>query len=574
MKEQTVTGYPSIDKPWLKYYSEEAINTPLPECTMYELVFRNNQDNLDRTAIEYYGTKISYGEMFQEISYLAGTLEWSGVKEGDIVTICMINSPAAIFLLFALNKIGAVANMVCGLNTCKELKKCITDVNSKIVFTLDTFQDKFEQLIDEIQVEKIVVAKASQSMENISLDDARLLGEPKTIPLPKDTHFTTWEHFFADKVSSTRTCHNADASAVITYTGGTTGGSKGAMLSSKATVVNAYQYIIGGRYLERDNTWVNLIPLFTAYGVTFSLMVPQIVGMTSIIRVPMTDSIAEICHKFKPNHIISGPAFWEKFVDDNIDIDLSCLINAITGGDILNTAAEVKINSYLKIKGSEKLLINGYGMTEANAAISFNYHHAHQLGSVGIPLIKNVVSAFNIETGEELKYGQKGELCIQTPSLMLGYVNKQEETDKIIVRHKDGQLWLHSGDFGYISEDGFVYICGRLKRYMLHIADGVCKKIFSPDIEKVLLNHSKVDKCAVVPIRDELTSQVPVAYIIWKRGYGSEEDLEAVREYAEEHLEGGYRPVKFIPVDTFPLTRVGKIDYLTLEKMANAGSEA
>lgn len=179
MKEQTVTGYPSFDKPWLKYYSEEAINTPLPECTMYELVFRNNQDNLDRTAIEYYGTKISYGEMFQEISYLAGTLERSGVKESDIVTICMINSPETIFLLFALNKIGAVANMVCGLNTCKELKKCIMDVNSKIVFTLDTFQDKFEQLIDEIQVEKIVVAKASQSMGNISLDDARLLGEPK-----------------------------------------------------------------------------------------------------------------------------------------------------------------------------------------------------------------------------------------------------------------------------------------------------------------------------------------------------------------------------------------------------------
>lgn len=153
VSEKILTGYPSIDKPWLKYYSEEAINAPLPECTIYEYIFNNNQDNLEKIALDYYGTKIIYGQMFQEISYITGTLESVGVKEGDVVTICMVNSPETISLIFALNKIGAIANMVYGSSTSEELKKYILDVKSKIVFTLDLFQDKFVQIVDETQLE-------------------------------------------------------------------------------------------------------------------------------------------------------------------------------------------------------------------------------------------------------------------------------------------------------------------------------------------------------------------------------------------------------------------------------------
>ena len=555
MKEQVLTGYPSIDKPWLKYYSQKAINMQLPECTMYELIFNNNQDNLNRIAIDYYGRRISYRQLFQEISCLAGTLEKNGIKEGDIITVCMVNSPETIFLLFALNKIGAVANMICGLNTCIELKKCIEDVKSKFVFTLDSFQDKFEQIVDEIQVEKVVV-----------------INEIKALSLPKKSQFIAWEQFFEQKVESVKTCHNADAPAVITYTGGTTGGSKGALFNNKSILINAQQYVITECGLERDNIWVQVLPLFIAYGMTFSLMIPLIVGMTIIVRIPMEDTIAEICEKFKPNHIAYGPAYWEAFAEDDKNIDLSCLITPISGGDKLNVTTEIKINEYLKKQGSKNLLLNGYGMTEANVVISVNYQHAHELGSVGIPFVKNIVSAFDLETGEELKYGQKGEICIQTPSMMLGYVNNREETDNVIKRHKDGNLWLHSGDLGYVTEDGFVYISGRLKRYMLHIANGIQKKIFSLDIEKVLLDCSKVDKCAVVPIKDQITFQVPVAFIILKKGYCSEEDIEEVRAYANKNLENSYQPVKYIIVDKFPLTRVGKIDYLTLEKIADAES--
>lgn len=567
--ENNMTGYPSIDKPWLKYYSQEIIDAPLPERTIYEHIFNNNQDNLDRTALVYYGTKISYRQMFQEISYIAGALEDNGLKEGDIVTVCMINSPETIYLIFALNKIGAVANMVYGSSTSEELKKYILDVKSKIVFTLDLFQDKFAKIAGETQLEKVVVAGSTGSMSLTNQIGARLFKGIKPIPLPENSRFITWKKFFENKRKSKMLCHDADAPAVITYTGGTTGGSKGAILSNKAIIAVAQQYIIGEQELRRESIWMQVLPLFIAYGVTCSLMIPLTVGMTLVVRVPMSESIADLYKKFKPNHIMYGPAYWEAFADTNEDLDLSNFIAPISGGDMLHAATETKINDYLKKHGSPYLLMNGYGMTEVGAAVSVNYKYAHEFGSVGMPFVKNVISAFDTETGQELQYGEMGEICIQTPSMMLGYVNNPEETNNIIRRHDDGKLWVHSGDLGYITEGGFVHISGRLKRYMLYIANGIQKKVYSLDIEKVLLEHPYVGNCAVVPIADSVTFQKPVAFIILKKDLSHDVNMEnEFNEYAEKNLQDGYRPVKYVFVDKFPLTKVGKVDYLALEKEA------
>lgn len=208
-------------------------------------------------------------------------------------------------------------------------------------------------------------------------------------------------------------------------------------------------------------------------------------------------------------------------------------------------------------------------MTEVGAAVSVNYKYAHKFGSVGMPFVKNIIAAFDTETEEELRYGERGEICIQTPSMMLGYVNNSEETDNIIRKHEDGQLWVHSGDLGYVTEDGFVFISGRLKRYMMYIANGLHKKIFSLDIEKVLLEHPYVDNCAVVPVADSNTFQKPTAFIILRKDLSRDVKVEKELEmYAEEKLQDGYKPVKYIFIDKFPLTKVGKVDYLALEKEA------
>ena len=563
------TGFPSIDKPWLKYYSEEAINAELQELTMYEYIYNQNQDNLDHIAMNYYGCNITYGQMFEQISFMAGVLESEGVQEGDVITVCMINAPETVCLLFAINKIGAVANIVYGASTSEDLKKYITDVNSSLVFTIDMFQEKFVSIADEAKLKKVVVTNLTESMSILNCLGARLLKGMRPLPIPSDKRFYSWKHFFGKTRKESRTCHNANAAAIITYTGGTTGGSKGAMLSNKAVNAVAQQYLMSESNLHRESTWMQVLPLFIAYGVTSSMMIALAVGMTQIIRIPMVESITEFCKKFKPNHVLYGPAYWEKFADDNEDLDLSNFIAPTSGGDALRPAVESKINQYLQSHGCSCPIMNGYGMTEVGAGVSINFPHAYKYGSAGIPFPQNIISAFDTETGKELQCGQEGEICIQAPSMMMGYVNNQEETDQIILRHDDGRLWVHSGDLGYIDEDGFLYISGRLKRYFMYINNGLHKKIFSLDIEKVLLQYSKIDNCAVVPMSDATTFQVPVAYIILKEEYSYSNDIEKeLQEYVSQHLDDGYRPVKYIFSDKFPLTKIGKVDYHALEQEA------
>lgn len=429
------------------------------------------------------------------------------------------------------------------------------------------FQEKFVQIADEANIKKIVVTNLTQSMSFANRTGARLLKGMKPLPLPKDKRFCSWKEFFKKAGESTRTCHDPNAPAVITYTGGTTGGSKGAILSSKSVIAVAQQYTLSEGDLQCGDVWIQVLPLFIAYGITCSLILPLSAGLKCIIRIPMTDSIADLCKAFHPNYILYGPAYWEKFADDNENIDLSNLKATLTGGDTLRSSVEAKINDYLKQCGSSVPLMNGYAMTEIGAGGTLNYPRIYKKDSVGIPLVKISIAAFDPDTGKELGYGKEGELCIQTPAMMLGYVNNAEETDNIIRLHDDGQMWVHSGDLGYVDEDGFIYVSGRLKRYFLHIKNGIQKKIFSLDIEKVLLKHPKVDNCAVVPKSDETTFQVPVAYIILKKESRSSQDIEAeFVTYAEEHLTDGYRPVKYYFVEKFPLTKIGKVDYRALEE--------
>lgn len=569
MEEKKLTGYPSIDKPWLKYYSEEAINAPLPEGTIYERIKDCNTDNLDRVALNYYGNNITYKAFFALIERVASSLENIGVKEHDMVTVCMINSPETIVLMFALNKIGAIANMVYGADTPADIKRHINNANSSFVFVLDLFQDKILSVINETKVKTVVVANLLQGMSFINRTGATLIKKMKPLPLPDDKRFLSWKQFIKQGNGSSVTTHNPYAPAFITYTGGTTGGSKGVILSNKAVIAVAQQYIIGERELYRDSKWIQVLPLFIAYGVTCSLMIPLTVGMTLIVRIPMVDSIAQLCKKFKPNHVIYGPAFWEAFADDNANLDLSYFIAPITGGDTLPEKVEHKINAYLEKCGSRYKLMNGYGMTEVGAAVSVNYRHAYEFGSVGAPFVKNIVSAFDVETGKELPVGQEGELCINTPSTMIGYLNNDEETNNILRLHDDGLIWVHSGDLGYISENGFIHISGRLKRYMLCIANGIQKKVFSLDIEKVLVKHPAVEKCVVVPVNDKQINQAPVAFIVLANPNKDQKSVESeLRTFADQNLEQVYRPKHYYFVQMFPLTKVGKVDYRALEKLA------
>ncbi len=564
-----MTGYPSKDKPWLKYYSEEAVKADLPDCTMYEYILRQNKDNMSHVALNYYDANITYGRMFEKIDQMAGCLQAAGIGVGEIVSVCMLNSPDTIYLLFALNKIGAVANMLCGMDPSEEILKHLMDVHSTVVFTLDLFQDKFAAIADQTNLKQIVVTNLTAEMAPMTRIAAQWLKGMKPKALPKDGRFAKWKDYFKQTHLDSRTCHNGDAPAVITYTGGTTGGAKGVVLSSNGVSTVAKQ---GKLVLDTpaDSTIMQVLPLFIAFGISSPMMIGLANRLTQIIRIPMSESISEFYKKFKPNYIVHGPAYWEKFADDNLDFDLTTLGMAICSGDMLRVSTEEKINRYFLSHGSPYPLMNGYGMTEVGGAITLSFSEgAHRIGSIGVPFVKVIIAAFDPDTCEELPYGERGELCFCTPSMMIGYLNNEEETRNVIRLHEDGKYWVHSGDLGYVDKDGFIFVSGRIKRFFAHVENGVHKKIFSLDIEKVLLQHPYVANCAVVPIADPKTVQVPVAYVLLKKEYRGKPDMEAsLNAYSQERLSASYRPVKYFFVDHFPLTKIGKIDYRALEKEA------
>ncbi len=551
IQEKQQTGFPSLDKPWLKYYDKEVINATLPKATLYNYLLNNTIEFQDKIAINYYNKNYTYRDIINQINITASALENLGVRKGEIVTICTINSPETIFLIFALNKIGAIANLIYGVSTESEIKKYIEETNTKFVFTLDIFQNKFQKLLEQEIIEDVIVIESNIVEMSLSITNG----------------FVSWEKFISLNTLSSRTENNEKEVAIITYTGGTTGGSKGVMQSSEGILANVWQYCNMKINLDSNSKWLLVFPLFISFGV-FSLLIPLSQGMTIIIRTPMADSIADLCKEFKPNHIMYGPAFWEAFANDNEDLDLSYLIEPMTGGDTLLPSVEEKLNNYLLDHGCYYRIMNGYGMSELGPGISINCKNAYESGSVGVPFVKNIVSAFDVDTGEELTYGKRGELCVCAPSMMVGYINNPDETNKVIIKHKDGKLWVHTGDLGYISENGFIHLVGRIKRYMLCIANGVQKKVFSLDIEKVLNENPYIEKSVVVPMDDTIKNQVPVAYIKLKDFHNNNLVEKDLIKYCEEKLDDIFRPVKYFFVNEFPLTKVGKIDYRALEMKA------
>ncbi|MBQ9459339.1 MAG: acyl--CoA ligase [Oscillospiraceae bacterium] len=567
MEKTKLTGYPSIDKPWLKYYSEELINTSLPECTMYEAAFAGNEAYMDKVIFEFYGRKITAKRFFEKVNDVAAALTAMSIKRGDTVTICMLNTPETVYLMYAINKIGAIANRLCPVSPEEELLHDINLCNSELLFTLDIFQDRLFHLIDETKIKRVIVANLKQSMAITFQVAATIFKKQKTVPLVKDDRFVSWNQFMQKRDYTFTVNHNPQDVAAIVYTGGTTGGSKGVALTNFNIVATAWQYIHGGADIERNDTWAVVLPMFIAYGVSCALQIPLMVGIKIHLRLPMTDTIYQLA-KFKPNHIMSGPDSWNQLAESRKDVDMSFLKEPISGGDTLPAPVERKVNEYLQKQGSKYPLMNGYGMSEVCAAVSCNNVRIHKEGTVGIPFVKNIVSAFDIDTQEEKKIGEEGELCICTPSMMWGYVNNEAETKHIARIHADGKTWIHTGDLGFIDEDGFIHIEGRLKRYLMRYWNDGVKKIFCPDIERHLVKCPMIESCVVVPVTAKL-GQAPHAYVVLKdKSLSSEKAIESIKNYCESKMGEVYRPDSFTVIQNYPHTKVGKVDYRALEERA------
>jgi len=572
-----ITGIPSIDKPWLKYYDEQSIKQTMPKQTCYDYLYECNSKYLNRVALSYFGRKITFEELFLNIDATARALIMAGVKENDIVTISLPNIPEAAYLFYACSKIGAVANMVDPRTSDEGIKKYVTEVDSKVVIIVDSYFKKVKGLLDDETIARVVAVSPAQSLPlGLNLGyKAKEYIETLKDPSKKieySLQILNWDSFidygnFYKRDTKAKYVENRPL--VIEHTGGTTGEPKGVVLTNENINAVALQSVLTGIDMQREHTWLDIMPTFIAYGVGMGLHLPLTIGMETIL-IPQFDAkkFDELIWKHKPVHMVGVPSYWGTIINSKrlAKKDLSFMIAPTVGGDAMDITLEKESNEFLKQHNCSTRITKGYGMTEVCGGVAGTVDANNEVGSVGIPFVKTTIAIFDPETGEELGYNQHGEVCMTGPNTMLGYFANQLATDDVLRVHSDGTKWIHSADIGYITENGNLFIVDRLKRMIIRY-DGF--KVFPSSIEKVVSSHYAVDSCKVVGIPDTEHSQgkLPKVHIVLKDNFKPKQDniVEEIKKMCMEELPEYMQPCDYKVRDVMPLTSVGKIDYRVLE---------
>ena len=580
-KDKTITGYASIDKPWQKFYTKEALTAIIPEMTAYQYMVSKNQDNLKTTAINYFGKKISFKEFIEKIDETARRLYNFGISEGDVVTVMSVANPELEILFYALNKLGAIINLIDVRSDYKQIRKYLTEVKSDTVLVMDNFLPEFDKALEDEEVNLLVERIITLSPFNSVLFPFNKLAEKKKKKEEPELYAKIEEIKNKDKYISWNEMmttnkyyyphyprYKKNTVAAYVHTGGTTGVPKTVKLSNENFNAMAIQYESLGANYNKGDTFLNGIVPFVAYGIVVTIHMPMCLGMTNIIAPILSPKeFTDFMIKYKPNHTITVPTYVENFIEDKKvnSMDWSFLKNLGVGGDSFSEEIEVRVNNFLKSHGSSTIAEKGYGMTENSATAGVCLVGVNKLSSLGIPLPLNTYGIFKRGTDEELKYGEKGEICITGPTKMLGYLNNNEEESKVIRLHSDGKEWIHSEDIGYIDEDGFLFFDGRYKRLIPH--GGF--KLYPSYIEGIIMGHPEVEKCCVIAIPSVEYGASPEAHIVVRKD--KIEELKKLKEelieLCKDKLPSYSQPENFIFEEELPLTSVGKVDYKQVEKM-------
>ncbi len=548
------TCYESINKSWLKFYSEDQIKADLPHMSIYRYMIKNNINHMNDNALCYFGKNISFKKLDNEINKCVNSFLTYNIKPGDVVTICMPNTPEAVIAFYALNKMGAVANMIHPLSGEKEIKNYLQEVKSTMVITIDMTCEKILNVKDETNVKNIICVSPKDSMPFFMKKLYAVSG--KNIKLKNNKNVITWQKFIKlgkkDEIFEKE--YQGDRTSVIMHTGGTTGVPKGVELTDDNFNSMVEQFVLNADNFKRKDKMLTIMPVFHGFGLCSSIHLPLSIGVTSIL-LPKLDSkkMDKIFDKYKPNHIIGVPTLFKAMLNNKKleSKDLSYLKYVVSGGDLIKDSLENDINEFLKKHNSPAKLCKGYGLSEAVAGVTFADKDYNIPTSIGIPMVKTSIKIVDPETEKEVSNGDIGEICVNGPTTMKQYYNNVIETENSL---HDG--WLHTGDLGY-CDNGIFYFAQR--RGNMIISSGV--NVYPSNIEKVLETHEAVATCAVIGIHHSYKMQVPKAYIILKEGYKATDELkEELNELCKKCLNVYSIPYSYEFREKLPQTLLGKIN--------------
>ena len=560
--------YASQAKPWLKYYDQKFIDQTLPALSAFEYVCQRSKNHLNDTALEYYGRKFTYADLIVNVKKTAAALRGAGVKKGDIITVVSIMTPEIIALFYAADMMGATLNLVDPRYSVEGIREYIEEVDSHLLVCLNVVYERCRQAAKRTNVEKVIVLSPADSLPPVMAVGYKLTTPDKN---KYASNVIRWKQFIkgGEGQSTASEPYDPDHACVVVHTGGTTGSPKGVMLTDDCFNGIALQFQAYPKLFHRGQKLMNVMPPFIAYGFACGIHLPLVLGFTVII-IPNLDpaKLGSLVLKHKPEHMFGVPTHYQQLASDPKlrDKDLSFIINYAAGGDSLSRGAEQTVNDFLAAHGARYPIAKGYGMTEVSSAATVAAGLDNKPGSVGIPMVNTVVAAFEPGTDQELPIGQRGELYISGPCLMKGYYNKPEETAILLRRHPDGRVWAHTGDMGYLDEDGFVFLDSRIKRMIIR-HDGF--KVFPSMIENVVSRHPAVHQCSVVGCtdKDHTQGRLPFVYIVLKAGITAKKKqvIRELERMCAEELPEYVQPVAYKFISSMPMTPVGKVDYRQLE---------
>ena len=564
----------SASAPWTKYYGDTPASLDYPYKTMYQMVAAAAKQYPTSIAYVFMGKETTYAAFMKRIDAAARGLYRLGIRKGDKVTICMANTPQALDCFYALNRIGAIPNMIHPLSAAKEIAFYLNFSKSKAILTLDQFYYKVAEILPELEnPTQVLIAKVVDELPfplNTLYPRTKSARAVKKLPR---TGYTLWYDMVKDGKNTELPPDDGkfDECGAVLYSGGTTGTTKGIMLSNLNFNALGLQTIAASGFGSvAGMKMLSVMPVFHGFGLGIGIHTALIGGATCIL-IPQfsVQTYAETLIKQKPNLIPGVPTLFEALLRaENLEgQDLSFLKGIFSGGDSLSPELKKKVDAFLKEHNCSQQIREGYGTTECVTASCLTPRDYARPGSIGVPFPDVFYKIVAPGTTEEVEANVEGEICISGPTVMLGYMDNPEETANTLRRHYDGRIWLHTGDLGHMDQDGFVYFRQRMKRMI--ITSGY--NVYPSQLENIIDSHEKVMLSCVIGVKDAYRGQQVRAYVVPMPGVEPTEALkQELLDYCRDRIAKYAMPRELEFRKELPKTLVGKVAYRVLEEEANA----
>ena len=572
----------TVKTPWKDSMGDVPMHLDYFEGSMFEGVARIAAQYPDYIAFDFMGKSTTYRKLAAEIEECAKGLKTLGIRAGDKVTIAMPNCPQAIALFYAVNLVGGIANMIHPLSAEKEIEFYLNASHSVTAITLDQFYNKFEAVRQNTEVVNIIIASVKDALSTPVRAGYMLTEGRKVKKIPDDAPVIRWADFLRLGKSCSwnfKVPRTGDDPAVILYSGGTTGTTKGIVLTNRNFNALAAQIVATNPMFRPGDKMLAAMPLFHGFGLGVCIHSMLFNGGRCVLVPRFTaKSYAKLITKYRCNFIAGVPTLYEALLrlPSMEKADLSSLKGVFSGGDSLSVELKKKFDKFLYDHHAVVQVREGYGTTETVTACCLTPTNIYKEGSIGIPFPDTFIKIVRPGTDEELPYGEEGEILLAGPTVMKEYADNPEETAATLRRHADGLTWVYTGDLGVMDEQGFIYFRGRAKRMI--ISSGY--NVYPGQLENILDAHEMVQMSCIIGVPDSYKMQKVKAFVMLKPGIPADETTKSeLMAYCRKHIAKYAMPYDIEFRDELPKTLVGKVAYRKLEEeelakiaAANAGA--